>query len=37
MLNKTTIRIGVIAVVAVAVAKMLTDRVPQLARFKGTI
>jgi len=37
MINKSTLRTGVIAIVAIAVAKALTNKVPALTRFKGAV
>ena len=37
MLSKSTVRIGVIAIAAVAIAKVALDRVPALGRFKGVV
>lgn len=37
MINRSTIRIGTIAIVAVVLAKIATANVPALKRFSGKV
>ena len=37
MINRSTLRMGIVAVIAVALAKALTNKVPALQRFRGAV